>query len=220
MAAVVTLSVLPTGVFAKDTAYADGTYTGSGAGFSGGTIQLDVTISGGQITNIKTVKAEKQSYWEDHNVERLFTDIIQRQSTDVDVVSGATASSKGVKAAVEDALEQAAEAAAPSEDTVFSKGSGTKANPYLLSTEVQLRALARSVNSGTDYAGKYIELTGDITLTDETWVPIGTAQGQTIVNGFAGIFDGAGHEISGMTIGTQEEPARPVRGFERWSGDP
>ena len=207
MAAVVTLSVLPTGVFAKDTAYADGTYTGSGAGFSGGTIQLDVTISGGQITNIKTVKAEKQSYWKDYHVEGLFTNIIQRQSTDVDVVSGATASSKGVKAAVEDALEQAAEAAAPSEDTVFSKGSGTKANPYLLSTEVQLRALARSVNSGTDYAGKYIELTGDITLTDETWVPIGTAQGQTIVNGFAGIFDGAGHKISGMTIGTQEEPA-------------
>lgn len=50
-------------------------------------------------------------------------------------------------------------------------------------------------------------MTGDITLTDEIWVPIGTAQGQTIVNGFAGIFDGAGHEISGMTIGTQEEPA-------------
>lgn len=36
--------------------YADGTYTGTGTGFENGTIQLDVTIEDGRITEIQTVK--------------------------------------------------------------------------------------------------------------------------------------------------------------------
>ncbi len=187
--------------------YADGTYTGTGTGFENGTIQLDVTIEDGRITEIRTVKKERQSYWEKCDVESLFDEIRQAQSADVDAVSGATLSSDGVRQAVKDALEQAAKAAGHPSETVFSSGSGAEDDPYILETEAQLRALAASVNSGTDYAGEYIELADDIALSDETWTPIGTAEGQTVLNGFSGILNGNGHVISGMTIGTREAPA-------------
>ena len=50
-------------------------------------------------------------------------------------------------------------------------GSGTEADPYVITTEAELNKLATNVNSGTVYSGKYFKLGASITVTD--WTPIG-----------------------------------------------
>lgn len=49
----------------------------------------------------------------------------------------------------------------------FESGSGTKENPYVISTPSQLAYLAVSVNGGNTYKDKYITLDKDISLGDE-----------------------------------------------------
>lgn len=86
--------------------YADGTYSGSGQGF-GGPISADVTVQDGKITaiDITSHDGEDGSYFS--MAEQLTDDIIAAQSTDVDLISGATFSSTGIRDAVSDALEKA-----------------------------------------------------------------------------------------------------------------
>lgn len=87
--------------------YKDGTYTGTGTGFKGGTTKISVTISYGKITNINTAShGDTPSYYE-RTIDIISDDIISSQSTSVDTVSGATFSSRGIIEAVEDALNQA-----------------------------------------------------------------------------------------------------------------
>ena len=85
--------------------YADGAYFGTGEGFNG-EIQVAVMISGGKITSVVVVtSAEDASYLKD--AQSMIDDIVSTQSTEVDTVTGATFTSKGIIAAVSDALSQA-----------------------------------------------------------------------------------------------------------------
>ena len=70
-------------------------------------------------------------------------------------------------------------------------GSGTEADPYMITTEAELNKLATNVNSGTVYSGKYFKLGASITVTD--WTPIGQKGSE---NKFAGIFDGNGQTVT------------------------
>lgn len=85
--------------------YKDGTYTGSGTGFSG-LITVQVVIEGGKITDITIVSTTDDSPYID-NASALLKTIIATQSTNVDMVSGATYSSVGLISAVRDALQKA-----------------------------------------------------------------------------------------------------------------
>ena len=87
-------------------AYKDGTYYGTGTGF-GGTLKVKVVISGGKITSIEIVESHDDSSYL-NRAKALINNIISSQSTNVDIVSGATYSSNGIKSAVRDALRQAA----------------------------------------------------------------------------------------------------------------
>ena len=87
-------------------AYKDGTYCGTGTGF-GGTLKVQVVISGGKITSIDVIENHDDSSYLSRAMA-LINNIIATQSTNVDVVSGATYSSNGIKSAVRDALRQAA----------------------------------------------------------------------------------------------------------------
>ena len=87
-------------------AYKDGTYYGTGTGF-GGTLKVKVVISRGKITSIEVVENHDDSSYL-NRAEALIGNIISSQSTNVDVISGATYSSNGIKSAVRDALRQAA----------------------------------------------------------------------------------------------------------------
>lgn len=78
----------------------------------------------------------------------------------------------------------------------FAGGSGTREDPYLISTPNQLNA----VRQGLD---KHYRLLNDIDLSAwGDWMPIG-AEAQDRYGDpapFTGSFDGAGHVVSGMTI--------------------
>lgn len=86
--------------------YQDGTYEGEGSGF-GGSIVVQVTLSGQQMTDIQIISAsgEDQAYLS--IAKGIIDTILSEQSTAVDTVTGATFSSTGILNAVEDALGKA-----------------------------------------------------------------------------------------------------------------
>ncbi|NLL48780.1 MAG: FMN-binding protein, partial [Firmicutes bacterium] len=80
----------------------DGTYRGSAQGF-GGELVLDVTVSGGKITEIVIGDNSETPFIAGNAFKALPSAIIEAQGP-VDVVSGATVTSKAILSAVEDAL--------------------------------------------------------------------------------------------------------------------
>lgn len=94
------------GTVKEAAAYKDGTYTGTATGFVG-PITVKVTVSGGKIASIAvTNTSDNEPYLS--NAKAVIDRIISRQTTNVDVVSGATYSSNGIIGAVRNALSKAA----------------------------------------------------------------------------------------------------------------
>ena len=90
----------------SDYVYKDGTYTGEAEGY-GGTIQVEVTLTGDEITSINVVSAPGEDSAYLSQAESVINSVISAQSTDVDTVSGATFSSTGILNAVDEALGKA-----------------------------------------------------------------------------------------------------------------
>lgn len=90
----------------SDNVYKDGTYTGEAEGY-GGTIQVEVTLTGDEITSINVVSAPGEDSAYLSQAESVINSILSAQSTDVDTVSGATFSSTGILNAVDVALGKA-----------------------------------------------------------------------------------------------------------------
>lgn len=86
--------------------YRDGTYLGTGAGY-GGEIQVQVTIQNNAITALKVLQAKEETPSFLTKAEGVLPAILEQQTTEVDVVAGATYSSRGILSAVADALSQA-----------------------------------------------------------------------------------------------------------------
>ena len=84
----------------------------------------------------------------------------------------------------------------------YAGGDGSKTNPYEIATAEQLAKLARDVNNGNTFRGKYFKLTADINLSGGIWMPIGKYYNYGNVNNrlFFGKFDGNGHVIKNMHI--------------------
>ena len=76
--------------------YVDGTYDGEADGF-GGTIAVEVTVEGGQITDLAITSADGEDSAYLSNAEAIIPKIIEAQSADVDTISGATFSSTGIR---------------------------------------------------------------------------------------------------------------------------
>ena len=90
---------------ASEVHYADGTHIGTGEGYNG-TITVAVRIADGQITGVTVVStSDDSSYWQ--SATAIIDEVVEKQSTDVDSVSGATYSSKGLKEAISNALATA-----------------------------------------------------------------------------------------------------------------
>ena len=79
----------------------DGTYTGNFDGRRWSN-EVEVEIKGQKITNIKIVKDIK--FPMEGISEKMFNQVIEEQSTSVDVVSGATVTSKSYLKSIENAL--------------------------------------------------------------------------------------------------------------------
>jgi len=88
-------------------------------------------------------------------------------------------------------------------DTVFAEGSGTESDPYVIRTPEDLRALCES----SIYWDKHFLLANDLDMPSNAY-PIGICRG----SGFSGTFDGNGHVIRNLRIGSQSS-STPV-----WNG--
>lgn len=97
----------------------DGTYTGSGEGFKG-TTTVQVTVQDEMITEIEIVSSSDDKQYLNKAANGIISEILESQSIEVDTVSGATYSSKGIIAAVADAMDENTAYEAETEATVES----------------------------------------------------------------------------------------------------
>ncbi|MGM9906049.1 FAD-dependent oxidoreductase [Lactobacillus sp.] len=97
-----------------------GTYTGKGKGI--GDLSVSLTVNESEITKASLdLKNESRNVGQSAD-EELAKQIIDKQSADIDGVTGASLTTKGVKAAVKDALRQA-EGKAKSTSLALTEGS-------------------------------------------------------------------------------------------------
>lgn len=109
----------------------------------------------------------------------------------------------------------------------YAGGKGTKEDPYLISSDLELAKLAKDVNTGSSKvmkSGEYFKLTKDIDLKHGIWTPIGSTK-CTKGNSdryFSGIFDGDGHTIRNMHIEWDNETGKEASWglFTRLYGNP
>ena len=85
--------------------------------------------------------------------------------------------------------------------TGFAGGTGTPEDPYQITTAAELALLVK--DNGT-YMTNSFKLMNDIDLSAYEWLPNAAK--------IAGIFDGNGYSITGLKIGTAEEPAKNLNG--------
>lgn len=83
--------------------YADGVYTGSSRGF-GGTVQVQVTMEGGHITDVQVLSAAHETSAFLRRAKRLLSTVLDAQTWEVDAVSEATYTSRGILGAIKNAL--------------------------------------------------------------------------------------------------------------------
>lgn len=95
------------GVDLGDFDYKDGVYQGTATGFGTG-LTVEIEIKNGELKSVKVIEHNEvgQNFWY-KPLTMIPKVIVKEQSTDVDTVAGATASSEGLLSAVENALEKA-----------------------------------------------------------------------------------------------------------------
>lgn len=87
--------------------YKDGTYEGtSDAGIHPG-LKMSVVIKNGNISEVNVIESNETEGIGQTALEKLPSQIVEKQSTDIEAVSGASKTSAAVKEAVDLALEQA-----------------------------------------------------------------------------------------------------------------
>jgi uncharacterized protein with FMN-binding domain len=84
--------------------YKDGTYTGSGSNRIG-TVEVAVTIKSDKITDVQITNCD--THYSEDRIADLPQQVLDRQSSDVDIVSGATKSTQDFATAVDECLQQA-----------------------------------------------------------------------------------------------------------------
>ena len=82
----------------------DGIYEGSGDGF-GGEIKVRLTVKDNKLEKVEILSAENETKDYLESAKKILDDAIDKQSVDVDMVSGATLSSNGIISAMKDAIK-------------------------------------------------------------------------------------------------------------------
>ena len=83
--------------------YADGVYVGSSRGY-GGAVRVQVTMENGSITEVEILDASHETKQFLRRAKRLLITVVDAQSWEVDAVSEATYTSRGILGAVQNAL--------------------------------------------------------------------------------------------------------------------
>ena len=85
--------------------YADGVYVGSSRGY-GGAVRVQVTMENGSITEVEILGASHETKQFLRRAKRLLTTVVEAQSWEVDAVSEATYTSRGILGAVHNAPDR------------------------------------------------------------------------------------------------------------------
>ena len=95
----------------SSTGLADGTYTGSSTTTRFGPVQVQITVSGGQITAAQAVdypnENPRDQQINQYAIPRLVSETLSAQSANIDMVSGATYTSDGYIQSLQSAIDQA-----------------------------------------------------------------------------------------------------------------
>lgn len=86
--------------------FKDGTYPGEAKGM-GGLVKVQVEVAEGKIANVEVVEQTETEGISDPALEQIPALIVEKNSTDIDAVAGATITSDAIKEAVNMALETA-----------------------------------------------------------------------------------------------------------------
>lgn len=100
------LSVIPAAVTAEESLYTPGTYAASAKGY-GGEVTVSVTFDANKILDIQIDAASETPAIGQAAAAKLAEQVIAAQSSAIDGVTGATMTSKAVKAAVAECIKQA-----------------------------------------------------------------------------------------------------------------
>ena len=107
LSAVAVAAAMASSLFATDQVLAkDGVYTASSVGRNGA-INVEVVIKNDKIASVKVLDWSETTPVADDARTKLLEDIGKHQSTEVDVISGATLSSFAIKDAVVKCIEKA-----------------------------------------------------------------------------------------------------------------
>jgi uncharacterized protein with FMN-binding domain len=88
-------------------AFKDGTYEGEGEGYKG-PVKVEVEVAGGKVTAVEVLESEDTPELFEGAQEAIVEEVIAENSADdLEAVTGATGSSKGLIEAIQDALEKA-----------------------------------------------------------------------------------------------------------------
>ena len=143
----------------EDAEYKDGVYYGTGIGF-GGEIKVKVVIAQSKIIEITVESAggEDGSYLT--RAKMLIEKVVEKQSPNVDTVSGATYTSNGIISAIQNALSQAKKDSGEKEDKIILEKNQKK-------SEVSSRNNAGETNGYQDgvYTGTAKGFRGDMEAT-------------------------------------------------------
>ena len=86
---------------------ATNTFTGASDKGMGGTIRLQITVNNGKVTDIKVIKHSETAGIGPQAMEKLTAQALQKQSAELDTVSGATMTSTAFKEALTTAMKKA-----------------------------------------------------------------------------------------------------------------
>jgi uncharacterized protein with FMN-binding domain len=88
-----------------------GTFTGQGFGNPYGNVQVQVVISGGKISDVKTLQYpsdhQQSVFINSQALPLLRQEVLRAQSAQIDIISGATYTSQGYAQSVQSALDMA-----------------------------------------------------------------------------------------------------------------
>ncbi|MCC6107577.1 MAG: FMN-binding protein [Coriobacteriaceae bacterium] len=146
--------------------YQDGTYTGSGQGYKG-TTSVSVTVEGGAISSVEVVSYADDAQFFQKASSTVIAEILSQQTAEVDAVSGATFSSEGIMAAVQDALESGA--IVSDSDTASTTAEGTQESTPATTESTSVATESTSIaTESTSAAGAFAE------VADGTYTGSGT----------------------------------------------
>ena len=90
--------------------YKDGTYTGAVTKTNVGNFQVSVVVQGGKIANVNVLLQPDEEFSQNINktaLPKYVEEVIEAQSSDIALVSGASETFKGFKGSLQDALNKA-----------------------------------------------------------------------------------------------------------------